>query len=412
MSMLRSFVANYRTRVDPYLLAAGGALVLLGTLAIYSATEFPDSARAGFFARHLFALPLGIAAMLVVMALPLRALEDLSWILYGGAVVLLIAVLLIGMEVYGARRWLGYGPARIQPSEIAKLIVVLTLARYLVGARRDLSRVSTLATAFGIALLPMLLVLKEPDLGTSGAFAFASLGMIFWAGLPWLHLFLLLSGGLSLLLCRLPVLFAVYLIGSTVTLWKVRVSWLLIAGFMAVQLLVFFGAPAIYDRLEPYQQMRLKTFQNPELDPAGGGYQILQSKIAIGSGKFWGKGPLQGTQKALAFLPQQHTDFIFSAVGEEVGFIGCLATVILFVLLISRGFHLALHCRSAFTGLVAVGVSCLFLYHAGVNIAMTVGLLPVTGLPLPFVSYGGSFLVSSFAMLGLLFNISAHRFDY
>lgn len=412
MKILQSLMRTYRTRLDPYLLAAAGALILLGTLAVFSATEFPDSARAGFFARHLVALPLGIIAMLLVMAIPLRALEDLAWILYGGAVLLLIAVLLVGVEVYGARRWLGHGAFRIQPSEIAKLITCFALARYLVGGRRDLSRISTLATAAGIVLLPMLLVLKEPDLGTSGAFALMALGMVFWAGLPWLHLFLLMSGGVSLLLCKLPVLFGIYLIGSALTLWKMRLSWLLLSAFVVVQLLVFFGAPAIYGHLEPYQQMRLKTFQNPELDPAGGGYQILQSKIAIGSGRFWGKGPLQGSQKALAFLPQQHTDFIFSVVGEEVGFVGCAATVLLFVLLITRGFHLGLYSRNAFSGLLAAGIASLFLYHAGVNIAMTVGLLPVTGLPLPFVSYGGSFLISCFSMLGLLFNISAHRFDY
>lgn len=412
MNIAQSLMRTYRRRIDPYLLLAGGLLVLLGSLAVFSATEFPDSTRAGFFARHLVALPLGLTVMLLMMLIPLRALEDLAWILYGGAVLMLIAVLLVGIEVYGARRWLGHGALRIQPSEIAKLITCCALARYFVGGRRDLSRVSTLAAAAGIALLPMLLVLREPDLGTSGAFAFMALGMVFWAGLPWLHLFLLTSGGFSLLLCRLPVLFGVYLIGSSLVLWKVRVSWLLLAVFVVVQLLVFLGAPAIYNHLEPYQQMRLKTFQNPELDPAGGGYQILQSKIAIGSGGFWGKGPLKGSQKALAFLPQQHTDFIFSVVGEEAGFVGCGITVVLFVLLITRGFHLGLHCRNAFSGLLATGIACLFLYHAGVNIAMTVGLLPVTGLPLPFVSYGGSFLLSSFAMLGLLFNISAHRFDY
>jgi rod shape determining protein RodA len=263
-----------------------------------------------------------------------------------------------------------------------------------------------------MVLLPLALVLKEPDLGTSGAFAVMGIAVVLWSGLPWLHTLLMMSPLASLILCRHYVFWAAYLVVSVLALWRVRLSWLVLALFVVIQTAVMFGAPVLWNHLEPYQRMRLTVFEHPERDPSGGGYQIMQSKIAIGSGGIWGKGYLKGSQKALAFLPQQHTDFIYSVVGEEAGFLGCLVTIILFLLVILRGYYLALHCRSPFAGLLAVGIATLLLYHAGVNMAMTVGLLPVTGLPLPFVSYGGSFQLSVFAMLGLLLNISAHRFDY
>ncbi len=402
----------YRKRWDPYLTFATLGLLILGMLAVYSATEFPDSARAGYFTRHLLAIPMALVVMLIAMSLPLRVLEDVSSIIYAGSLVLLAAVLVVGMEVYGAKRWLGYGPVRLQPSEIAKVATCLLLAHFLVGKRRDPARISNLLIAFAILAVPLLLVLKEPDLGTSGAFAAMGFTMLVWAGLPWLHLFILTSPLFGLILCRHYVLWGLFLAGSLFFFWRVRLPWLVLIVFTIVQVGLLVGAPIFWNRLEPYQKARLTTFENPEKDPGGAGYQILQSKIAIGSGGVWGKGYLKGSQKALAFLPQQHTDFIFSVVGEEFGFVGSIATIVLFMVLVVRGFQLALHCRSPFSGLVSVGMSTLLLYHAGVNMGMTVGLLPVTGLPLPLVSYGGSFLVSVLGMVGILMNISAHRFDY
>ncbi len=402
----------YRRRWDPYLVFATLGLLIIGMLAVYSATEFPDSARAGYFTRHLIAIPLALCFMAVAMWLPLRILDDISYILYAISIVLLVGVLAVGMEVYGAKRWLGYGSLRLQPSEIAKVATCLVLARVLVAKKRDPARISTLLTVFGIISVPLILILKEPDLGTSGAFAAMGLTMLVWGGLPWLNLFLLMSPLFGLILCRHYVLWGIYLIGSLCFLWRVRLSWLVLAAFVIVQVGVVVGAPIFWNHLQPYQKSRLTSFENPEKDPGGAGYQIMQSKIAIGSGEIWGKGYLKGTQKALAFLPQQHTDFIFSVVGEEFGFLGSMVTILLFLVLVIRGYYLALHCRSPFSGLVAVGVSTLLLYHAGVNMGMTVGLLPVTGLPLPLVSYGGSFLVSVLGMIGLLMNISAHRFDY
>jgi rod shape determining protein RodA len=405
-------IRAYRGRLDPYLIIPAIALVILGCLAVYSATEFPDSVRAGFFLRHLLAMPLALCALFFMMALPLRFLEDLSYLLYGMTVLLLVAVLFVGTEVYGARRWLGVGPIRIQPSEIAKVATTLAVARFLASKRHDPSRLANLFGVLGIVALPTLLILKQPDLGTSGAFPALALASLLWAGLPLLNLLLLISPLVGLALCRHWFLWGLFLAGSSLVLWKSRMPWLVLTLFLIVQIGLFVGAPVFWNHLEPYQQARLTTFLDPGSDPAGAGYQILQSKIAIGSGGVWGKGYLNGSQKALAFLPQQHTDFIFSVVGEEFGFWGSMIAVILFFVLIARGYYLALHSRNVFSGFLSVGMSTLLLYHAGVNMAMTLGLLPVTGLPLPLVSYGGSFLVSVFGMLGVLLNVSAHRYDY
>jgi rod shape determining protein RodA len=407
-----SSLAIYRKRWDPYLVIATAGLILIGMLAVYSATEFPDSSRAGFFSKHLLAIPLALGAMVIAMAVPLRVLDDLAYVLYSGAVVLLVAVLVVGMEVYGARRWLGYGPIRLQPSEVAKVTACLALAHFLVAKRRDPASVSNLLIVLGLIGLPLVLVLKEPDLGTSGAFAVMGFTMLLWGGLPWLQVFLISSPLCGLILCRHYFVWGLFLACSLIGLWRVRLSWLALAAFVVIQVAVLIGAPMLWNHLEPYQKARLTTFENPEKDPSGAGYQIMQSKIAIGSGGIWGKGYLKGSQKALAFLPQQHTDFIFSVVGEEFGFLGSAVTIVLFLILVVRGYYLALHCRSPFSGLVSVGISTLLLYHAGVNMGMTVGLLPVTGLPLPLVSYGGSFQVSVLAMIGILMNVSAHRFDY
>ncbi len=405
-------IRAYRGRLDPYLVIPAAALILLGCLAVYSATEFPDSARAGFFVRHLVAFPPAFCVLLFAMALPLRFIEDTSYLIYGATILLLVAVLFVGTEVYGARRWLGVGPIRIQPSELAKVATVLVLARFLASKRRDPARISDLSCVLGLIALPMLLVLKQPDLGTSGAFPAIGLAVLLWAGLPLLHLLFLVSPLLGLSLCRHWFLWGIFLAGSTFAFWRSRLPWLVLALFLVIQVAVFAGAPAVWGHLKPYQQARLTTFLDPSRDPAGAGYQILQSKIAIGSGGIWGKGYLKGSQKALAFLPQQHTDFIFSVVGEEFGFWGSFIAIVLFFILVARGYYLAFHSRNVFAGLLSVGVSTLLLYHAGVNMAMTVGLLPVTGLPLPLISFGGSFLVSVFGMLGILMNVSAHRYDY
>jgi rod shape determining protein RodA len=399
-------------RWDRWIALAAALLLLLGILAIYSATHHPDSPRHGYIWRHGAAVMLGFCAFVVCFLLPLRLFEDWSWILYGATLVLLVVVLVVGVEEYGARRWFRAGPLRFQPSEFAKLALIVALARFFSGKRVDLSRSRDLWTAFALTVVPFVLVLKEPDLGTSGAFWGIALPMLVWGGIPRVALFLVLSPLLTLALARFWPLWGGFLFLAVAWLWRTRLPRAVLALFVAVQAGLFVGGPWVKGRLEPYQQARIESFLNPESDPAGAGYQVLQSKIAIGSGQVAGKGYLRGTQNVLSFLPQQHTDFIYSVVGEELGYWGGTLVIGLFALLIMRGLHIARTARSPFGSFVAVGVCGLVFYHAGLNMAMTMGLFPVTGLPLPFLSYGGSFLLTMMGGLGLLQNVAVHRYDW
>jgi len=316
------------------------------------------------------------------------------------------------VEEYGARRWFHLGPLRFQPSELAKLALIAALARFLAGKRVDLSRMRHLLLTLGLAVVPFALVLKEPDLGTAGAFLGLTLPLLIWAGVPHIALFTLLSPLFTLALMHYWWLWGLCLVATLLIFWRSHLSWLLIGGFAAFHTALFLGAPRVLARLHPYQQARITSFLNPESDPSGAGYQVLQSKIALGSGQILGKGYLQGTQSSLSFLPQQHTDFIFAVIGEEWGLIGCAVVILLYLILCLRVIHVARNCRSPFGSFLAVGICGLIFYHAGLNMAMTMGLFPVTGLPLPFLSYGGSFLIAMMAGLGQLENVAVHRYDY
>ncbi len=403
---------EYRQHWDWWLVLPALVLILAGVLSVYSATHHPESPRHGYIWRHLFSVGLGVGVFALFLFVPLRLCEDWAWIGYAASLGLLLLVAFLGVEEYGARRWFRVGPLRFQPSELAKLALVAALAQALSGKRADLSRPRALFITLGVILAPTLLVLKQPDLGTSGAFPALALVMLVWAGIPKLALVVLLSPLVTVACMHHWWVWAAFLLILTVWFRRGQLSWFLIGAFNAVHTGLFFTAPRLLAHLEPYQQQRIVTFFNPESDPSGAGYQVLQSKIAIGSGMIAGKGFLRGTQNVLSFLPQQHTDFIFSVVGEEWGFVGALLVLSLFAVLVLRAFYLARTCRSAFESFAAVGIGGLMLYHAGLNMAMTMGLFPVTGLPLPFLSYGGSFLLTMMAALGILQNIAVHRYDY
>lgn len=402
----------YRQQWDWWLVLPAAVLLLAGILSVYSATYHPESPRHGYIWRHLFSVGLGFGVFTFFLFLPLRLCEDWAWIGYAASIALLVLVMLIGVEEYGARRWFRVGPLRFQPSELAKLALVLALARFLSGKRTDLTRPRSLLAALGMTSLPALLVLRQPDLGTAGAFPALALVMLAWAGLPRLVLAVMFSPLVTLALMHYWWAWAVFLLLMAAWARRAQLPWLLFGIFLTVHATLFVAAPHLLARLEPYQQQRIATFFNPESDPSGAGYQVLQSKIAIGSGMVAGKGFLRGTQNVLSFLPQQHTDFIFSVVGEEWGFVGAFVVIGLFALLVLRALHLGRICRSPFGSFAAAGICGLLLYHAGLNMAMTMGLFPVTGLPLPFLSYGGSFLLTMMATLGLLQNIAVHRYEY
>jgi rod shape determining protein RodA len=386
-------------------------LVVLGLLTVYSATSVPG-AHHGLWVKQLAWCGLAFAAAWVVASLHYRLYDSLAWPLYGVSLLLLVAVLVVGSTRMGARRWIDLGPLQFQPSEIAKIATVFVLARYFDHARLDLKRIRWWLPPLVIALVPFALVAKEPDLGTALSFPVMLVAMYFWAGMPPGKLLLGLSPVFNV---------ALFFVTGTVG-WFAGLFVLLLAVsrprlpalllFLALNGAVAYELPHLWNHMHDYQKRRIETFINPENDPYGAGYQIIQSKIAIGSGGVLGKGYLHGSQKALAFLPMRHTDFIFSVVGEEFGFLGALTAVILYGITILQGFRLAVVARDGFAGLMAIGVVTALFFTIMVNMLMTVGWAPVTGVPLPFLSYGGTALIVNCIQIGLLQNVALRRREH
>ena len=403
---------RFLRQLDWPLVVAALGLAVLGVLMVFSATSAPGDLRFDFAARQAVWLGIGILAAVIAASLPMRAYDGLAPYLYGFSLVLLLLVLVAGTEVFGAKRWLGIGPVRFQPSELAKLATLLMLARVLDEKQLDFRRARNWIKPALIVLLPIALIIQQPDLSTSISFFVIFVALIYWAGLPF-HV---------LLLGLLPFVNAIVLL-VTGSFWAVAaivggaIAWTrprtaVLVLVLAVNGAVAVGLPFALDSLKPYQRGRIETFLNPGRDPYGAGYQIIQSRIAIGSGGATGRGYLGGRQKSLQFLPQKHTDFIFSVVGEELGFWGTGLTLSLFLLLLIRGLVIARAARNHYAGLVAFGITVLLFYHIMVNVLMTVGWAPVTGLPLPLLSYGGTALVVTCIEIGLLANISLRRQEY
>lgn len=399
-------------QVDWVLVTAVLALAVLGLFLVYSATSHPGSQHAGFHWRQLTWLLVGVFCGYGVAALHYRAYDTLSWFVYALSIVLLILVFPIGIEVYGAKRWLGFGSFRFQPSEIAKLATILLLARHLDQKRVDLTRARNWIVPFLITAVPMALVLKEPDLATSLSFFVFFVAMMFWAGMPLSSLVLALSPALNV-----AAFFLTRHVWPFAALFVVILAWArprlgFVVLLVALNGAVMVGLPHLWTSLEPYQRGRIETFLDPSQDPSGAGYQVIQSQIAIGSGGTLGRGYLKGTQKGLSFLPQKHTDFIFSVLGEELGFWGTSLAILLFAVVCFRGLWIAQTARNAFASLLAVGVVSVFFYHVVVNILMTEGWAPVAGVPLPLLSYGGTSLVMTCLQIGLLVNVGLRRHEY
>jgi len=397
--------------IDVPLALASLGLVLIGLATVYSATSIPG-AHEGLWLKQLQWIVFAVFAASAVASIHYRLFDTLAYPAYAVSLMLLVAVMVFGAERMGARRWLEIGPLSFQPSEIAKIATVWVLARRLDDPRIDLRKVGHWLPPLLITLIPFVLVAEEPDLGTALSFPVILVVMLYWAGLPLGNLFL----GLT------PV-FNVVLFFATGSLWwfagvfaallaftRPRVAALVV--LIALNGAVAYTVPHLWDRLHDYQKRRIQTFLNPGADPYGAGYQIIQSKIAIGSGGVIGKGYLKGSQKALAFLPMRHTDFIYSVVGEELGLLGSLTVVVLYVVVLLRGFRIAMLARSGFASLMAVGLMTAFFYHIMVNMLMTIGWAPVTGLPLPLLSYGGTALIVNAIQLGLLENVALRRREF
>src|SRR5262245_17491255 len=387
------------------------ALVAIGLSIVFSATTVPGQ-HEGLWVRQLMWFGFAVAAAWLAAAIHYRAYDSFAYLLYGISILLLVAVLGVGTSAMGAKRWLDLGPIKFQPSELAKIATVFVLARRFDNRKLNLRRIRDWLPPLLITLLPFALVAKEPDLGTSLSFPVILVAMYFWAGMPPGHLLLGLSPVFNVALFFVTGSLIWFGVGFVALLAAVRPRWTTLLVAIAINGAVAYAVPHLWDHLHDYQKRRIETFLNPGQDPHGAGYQIIQSKIAIGSGGLAGKGFLRGTQKGLAFLPMRHTDFIYSVVGEELGLLGALTVVILYAVVIVRGYRLALQVRNGFASLMAVGLVSALFYHIMVNILMTIGWAPVTGLPLPLLSYGGTALIVNCIQLGLLQNVAIRRQEY
>jgi rod shape determining protein RodA len=398
---------------DPMLFGVTLVLVAVGIAMIFSATHSAETPGVdATVQRQLLVAGIGIVLMFGALFIGQDTLEGLTPLLYGLVILLLIVVLAIGVGKTGERRWFDVGAFGFQPSELAKYAVILALARYLARRKTQLTRPVHLAIPIVIVSVPTLLVLQEPDLGTSIIFVMLLLPMLYWAGARPLLLLLLLAPAVSMLLAFNLIAWVVFLglLG-----WFLYVSRILVVD----KLMVFVTSvvtgrigPFLWSHLEEYQRHRIVAFLNPEKYRFSTGYQLIQSKIAIGSGSVLGKGFLQGTQKNYAFLPEKHTDFIFSVLAEEFGFVGCLVVLALYMFLIFRMVRLASQVRNRFAGLVIVGIASALFIQASINIGVTLGLSPVTGMTLPLLSYGGSSLLVTLASVGIVLGMGIRRMEY
>ncbi len=385
-------------------------LVVAGLFAIYSATHVGDTDSNGYFTKQLLWAISGFAVMTITIFLPIKIISRFSYLFYGLSLILLILVLFIGNVGQGAERWLVIGPIRIQPSELAKLATLLVVGKFLSSKYADVNKFKYLTIVLALIIIPFLLIARQPDLGTALVFLAIIIPILFWAGMNWFYLFVIVSLILTMILSFNLWAFMALMLLIVLILYLSQRKFIIAVSIFFLTIGVGIVTPTIWNQLHPYQQKRILTFINPEQDPRGAGYQIIQSQVAIGSGGIWGKGYLKGSQTHLRFLPAQHTDFIFSVVGEEFGFMGIAVILLLYLILLLRLVFIAASIRHQFGSLVVIGISTIISFHIIINVGMTIGLAPVTGLPLPFLSYGGSFLLANLLMIGIVLNISKNRY--
>ena len=380
------------------------SLLILGLASLYSIAIVQEQPPPNAFSKQIFFLIPAFLFLLVISVLSKRLIHKYIYLFYGIAILAVIYPF-FGDKVSGTYRWINLGPSlTVQPSEVAKWIIVITLARFLSDNNLQMKNFNSIIIPFLIIIFPTLIVLNQPDLGTAFVMMSPIIPMLFWVGAKPLHLFLILAPLFSILFAFNVVVFYLwaFILGLIIYMSRPKIFIGLSLYFGNIFLGLIF--PLLWNSLRPYQQNRVLTFINPELDPLGAGYHIIQSKTALGSGGFLGKGWGAGTQTHLKFLPVQESDFIVSVIGEELGFIALFAMLCFFAWLIIKIIILAINASDRFSGLILIGVATIFLTHVFVNCAMSAGLMPVKGLPLPFISYGGSFLISSFMMIGLVLN--------
>ncbi len=402
-----------RTRgvADWPLLITALLLSLFGVAMVYSAGETDVRTVAhGLWRSQLVWLGIGITGALIASRASVRFIEWATLPVYLLTLLVLAVTLVIGSGAGTAasmKGWLTIGGYRLgQPAELMKIAVVLMLARVLASRREPPHSLLELWKPAVVVLVPFILIMAQPDLGTAMVFIGIFFAMLFWSGVPLPLLILIASPAVSLILAFNTSLWgAWFLLLLALVLWY-KPFLLEGVGLMFANVAMGVVAPIVWERLAPYQRHRLLVFLDPSIDPLASGWHVLQSQVAIGSGGLLGNGFTLGTQKRLAFLPAQHTDFIFAVVGEELGFIGVLVALILFLFLLLRAVRIASRAVDSFPSLVAFGIAAGWLVHVIENVGMTINLMPITGIPLPFFSYGGSFMLASWVAVGVLLRIA------
>ncbi|NLY43659.1 MAG: rod shape-determining protein RodA [Clostridiaceae bacterium] len=347
-------------------------LIGIGIVVISSATHVHETNDFSAVQKHIVWTVLAIGLLLFIISIDYNSLAGMVVYLYIGAILLLISVLLFGTEIKGAKSWFTIGSlGSIQPAEFVKVIVIITFSKHIDKIKENdpeaINKPKNLLALCIHMLIPILLIMKQPDWGTAAVFIGIMVMILFAAGISYKYIFTAFG-----------------------------------AAAVSLPLLFFYV-------MEDYQRERLLVFLDPNRDPLGRGYHVIQSKIAIGSGQLYGKGLFQGTQTQRGFLPEQDTDFIFSVIGEELGFIWCSIVIILFVILLLRFLYLASIAKDNFGSYIIIGVTAMFFFHVLINIGMTIGLAPVTGIPLPFISRGGSSMLTNMAAVGLVLNVAMRR---
>ena len=384
-------------------------LIIVGNIAIYSASTSrigEEFQTRNYYLKQIIWSIISIIILFLILKIPLPIIDFFIVPAYLLTIIFLIIVLFMP-EIKGSHRWISLGPVRFQPSEPAKLLTILLAARLI--ATPNITEWQTLYRTFLAGLIPVILIFIEPDLGTALTVIVSLMIMLVFSKLPKYYLILIISPFLSIAFSFSIPIFIVFIMLLLFILYKSKLSFILI-GFTAVtNIFLFFLTPFIWSSLKTYQQNRILTFLDPMRDPFGAGYQIIQSKISIGSGNLIGKGFLNGTQKNLNFLPEHHTDFIFSVIGEEFGFFGCLIVLSLFFLFLIRIVKGIEKLKRTETRCASVGILSILAFQIFINIGMNIGIAPTTGIPLPFISYGGSSLLINVISTALILKFLKER---
>ncbi len=387
-------------------------LTVVGLIVLKSISQHNSGAflHNPFFKQIIFLIPALIGAI-GVLYIPRYSIHKYAYAIYALGIILVLLPF-YGNPHAGTYRWLNIGfSLSIQPSEFAKVFIIISLARYLSDHNLQMKNFTSIIIPIIMVLIPTAIVMNQPDLGTAIVMLTPVLPMLYWSGARPFYLFLVLAPLLSMLTAFHNIAFTIWAFVLGLTIVIARPNRLMSIGLFFGNIFLGLFSPFLWNSLTPYQQGRIITFINPEVDPLGAAYQIIQSKTAIGSGGIFGKGWGEGTQTHLKFLPVQESDFILSVIGEELGFITISLVLIVFGFLVAQIMRQSFLSKDRFSSLALIGIATIFMAHVFVNTAMTVGLIPVKGLPFPFISAGGSFLITSYLMLGMILKLSVNYSD-